>query len=218
MKIQGFILFLIFGYSVNLNAQTKSTQPKSKKSQTTEENWTILQTATAQEIMKNYEMAIENYELFISKVYDPELKHVAYGHLGYCLANTTKYQEAIPYLTRYLDYFSHSEVTPLTLEKINTSNQDVGKFQIQRGFCKSKLEDFYGAEKDLTKGIKFLEMLVKSPKYKEDWQYETLGFGYLIRGLTKMQMNQGKIFCEDLRKSIELGYTQGIESVKNYCN
>jgi tetratricopeptide (TPR) repeat protein len=168
--------------------------------------------------MENYEQAIENYQLFISKVYDQELKHSAYGDLGYCMANTGKYQEAIPFLTRYLEYFNHSEVTPITLAKLNTGNQNVGKYLIQRGFCRTKLEDFEAAERDLTKGINFMEMVIKSPKYKEDWNYHTLGFGYLMRGLAKMQMNKGKIFCEDLRKSIDYGFTPGIELVKNYCN
>ncbi len=218
MKIQAFILFLIFSYSVNLNAQTKSTQPKPQKFQTTDENWKILQTATAQMLMENYEPAIENYQLFISKIYDQELKHSAYGDLGYCLSQTQDYQGAIPYLTKYINYFNPNELTTIKIEKVNSTNQFIGKYLIQRGFCKSKLEDVNGAEMDLTRGIDFMEALIKSPKNKQDWNYHTLGFGYLMRGFAKMQMNKGKIFCEDLRKSIEYGFTPGIVLVKDYCN
>lgn len=213
MKIKILLSIIIFAISVKISAQTTS-----KKSQTSEENWEILTRATAQEVMENYEMAIENYKLFISNVSDPELKHSASGNLGYCLAQTGKYQEAIPYLTKYLNYFNPNEISTIKLEKINTSNQYIGKYYIQRGFCKAKQEDFNGADMDLTKGINFMEMIMKSPTHKQDWNYETLGFGYLMRGLSKMQMNKGKIFCEDLRKSVDLGYTKAIELVKNYCN
>lgn len=103
MKIQILLSIIIFAISVKISAQTTS-----KKSQTSEENWEILTRATAQEVMENYEMAIENYKLFISNVSDPELKHSASGNLGYCLAQTGKYQEAIPYLTKYLGFTLNS--------------------------------------------------------------------------------------------------------------
>lgn len=213
MKIKILLLIVIFTVSVKIDAQTTA-----KKGQTSEENWKILETATAQELFGNYEMAIENYKTFISNVYDQDLKHSAYGNLGYCLSQTTKYQEAIPFLTKYINYFNPNENVIFRIDKVNTSNQYIGKYYIQRGFCKAKLEDFNGAETDLTKGINFIEMIMKSNTYKQDWNYDKLGFGYLMRGLSKMRMNKGIIFCEDLRKSIDLGKTEAIELVKNYCN
>ena len=211
------INFLIITCSLNLYSQISSKQSKGFIHRTTDENWNLLKTSTQAEIMKNYDVAIEFYELFISKVADQELKHSSYGHMGYCYSNKGKFKEGIYYLSRYLDFFYQSKTNSLTLEKINTENQDVGKFLITRGFCKAKLEDFFGAEKDLTKGINFMEMLVNSAKYNQEWNYETLGFGYLIRGLSKMGMKKVS-FCDDLRKSLELGYIQAIEAIKIYCN
>jgi tetratricopeptide (TPR) repeat protein len=72
-----------------------------------------------------------------------------------------------------------------------------------RGCAKKNLKDYQGALLDLNKYIE---------RNKED------DYGYLIRGIIQLNLNQKDKACMDFSRAGELGNSEAYDLIKKYCN
>lgn len=185
-----------------------------------EDYWDIMARATACQLMKNFDKAIENYYLAISQLALDDYRNLnyTYGELGISLTSNGQYEEALLYLTRYINYYK-PKIDQSNFSKLNSYTQLLGKVLVARGICKAKLENPEGAVVDLNHGISFLERQCKLDRYSNRDYLESLEVGYVFRGLQKIMVsNNASIGCSDFQKAMDLGNEDAINLIKKFCN
>ncbi|MGZ5243957.1 MAG: tetratricopeptide repeat protein, partial [Bacteroidia bacterium] len=89
----------------------------------------------------------------------------------------------------------------LSLNKVNTLQPGYLDTYFWLGLSHAAKNDFTNALKWFDKGIE---------------QKPNAGYLYFNRGIAKGRLNRND-FCADFKKAVELGYTEAIKMVSNYC-
>lgn len=217
-KIAVFCFLVLVGFGAMCQSRTHSKSSVKRTTGAPPSSGRILPNelieAGAASMIGKYDYAIELYQTYISSSTDVGFVHYANGGLGYCLAKTKRYEEALPALTKYINYYTSTNRVSARYAG------NVGRSFVYRGFSKGMLDDHRGAIADLSKGIQWLEYRLQKEEFKTSDNYEILGLGFLIRGAQKSMVpgSSATDGCSDFRRAADLGQNKATDYIAEFCN